>query len=66
MATVVRRAGTPVALVKGAPEVVLGLTTHYVAADGGVRPWDAAAREAVEAYLRDSARQAMRTLAFAA
>jgi Ca2+-transporting ATPase len=30
-----------------------------------VRPWDDAAREAVQAYLRDSARQAMRTLAFA-
>ena len=65
MATIVRREGKPAVLVKGAPEVVLAMTTHYVAADGGTREWDAPARQAVDAYLRDSARQAMRTLAFA-
>lgn len=40
-------------------------TTHYLAGDGSVRPWDTVARDAVRDYLRDSARQAMRTLAFA-
>jgi Ca2+-transporting ATPase len=65
MTTVIRYGGRLVALMKGAPEVILDYTTHYAAADGSVRPWDDAAREAVQAYLRDSARQAMRTLAFA-
>ena len=65
MATIVRHEGKPVVLVKGAPEVVLAMTTHYVAADGSMKEWDAPARDAVSAYLQDSARQAMRTLAFA-
>ncbi len=65
MSTVVKRDGKLVALMKGAPEVVIERTTHYLASDGTVRPWDAAAREAAFAYQRDSARQAMRTLAFA-
>jgi Ca2+-transporting ATPase len=65
MTTVIRYGDRLLALMKGAPEVILGQTTHYLAADGGVKPWDDAARAAVDAYLRDSARQAMRTLAFA-
>jgi Ca2+-transporting ATPase len=65
MTTVIRYGERLVALMKGAPEIVLEHTTHYLTADGRVVPWDTAARDALQAYLRDSARQAMRTLAFA-
>jgi Ca2+-transporting ATPase len=64
MSTVIRYGSGLVALVKGAPEWVLQQSTHYQAADGTVRVWTAAAREAVQALLRDTAAQAMRTLAF--
>jgi Ca2+-transporting ATPase len=53
-----------VALVKGAPEWVLEHSTHYQAADGTVREWTPEARTAVQERLKDTARQAMRTLAF--
>lgn len=65
MTTVIRHGGQLVSLMKGAPEIVLEHTTHYLAEDGTPRPWDSAARDALQAYMRDSARQAMRTLAFA-
>jgi Ca2+-transporting ATPase len=65
MTTVVRYGGRLVALMKGAPEIVMDHATHYVAADGSVRPFDDEARKNVMDYLRDSARQAMRTLGFA-
>jgi Ca2+-transporting ATPase len=69
MTTVVRYAGTDgmpriVVLAKGAPEWLLQQSTHYQAADGTARPWTAEARRQVEECLRDSASQAMRTLAF--
>jgi len=54
-----------VTLVKGAPEQLLDSSTHYQAADGTVKEWTDATRQAVHAALRDSASQAMRTLAFA-
>ncbi len=63
--TVVQLDGRLVALMKGAPEIVLEHCTHYLANDGSARPLDSATREAILAFLRDSARQAMRTLAFA-
>jgi Ca2+-transporting ATPase len=64
MTSVVRHDGRLVSLVKGAPEWVLGHSTHYLAADGGVRPWTPEAREAATAVVRDSSAQTMRTLAF--
>ncbi|MBY0228611.1 MAG: cation-translocating P-type ATPase [Gemmataceae bacterium] len=64
MTTVVRHGGKLVALTKGAPEIVLALCTHWRDGDA-VKPLDAAARDAINAWIQDSARQAMRTLAFA-
>jgi Ca2+-transporting ATPase len=64
MTTVIRYGDRLVALVKGAPEWLLGQSTHYQASDGTTRPWTDEARQAVQASLRDSAGQAMRTLAF--
>jgi Ca2+-transporting ATPase len=64
MATVVPYGGRLVVLAKGAPEWVLGQCTHYQTADGQAKPWTPEARAAVEEFLRDSAGQAMRTLAF--
>ncbi|MFO0844584.1 MAG: cation-translocating P-type ATPase [Gemmataceae bacterium] len=63
--TVVEHGARLAVLMKGAPEVVLDRCTHYQAADGSERPLDDAMKAAIGAYLRDSARQAMRTLAFA-
>src|SRR5262249_34058366 len=53
-----------VVLAKGAPEWMLQNSTHYQTADGTVRPWSEEARQALLASLKDSASQAMRTLAF--
>src|SRR5262249_30190664 len=64
MTSVVRHGGRLVSLVKGAPEWVLEHSTHYLAADGGVRPWTLEARESAMAVVRDSSARAMRTLAF--
>src|SRR5262249_44742500 len=64
MTTVIKHNGRLVALVKGAPEWVLTNATHYLAADGSTHPWTPEARDRVEQSLRDSAQQAMRTLAF--
>lgn len=64
MTSVVRADGKLVALVKGAPEWLLEQATHYQAADGTIRAWTPEARQQVEAAIRDSSAQAMRTLAF--
>jgi Ca2+-transporting ATPase len=64
MTTVVRYGDRLIVLAKGAPEWVLGQSGHYQAADGTPRPWTPEARRAVEESLKDSASQAMRTLAF--
>src|SRR5262249_101530 len=65
MTTVVKHGKQLTVLSKGAPEWVLANTTHFQSADGRVHPWTAKTREAVEEAIRDSASQAMRTLAFA-
>jgi Ca2+-transporting ATPase len=64
MTTAVEYGDRLVSLVKGAPEWVLEHSTHYQAADGSAREWTAEARAAVQAALKDSASQAMRTLGF--
>jgi Ca2+-transporting ATPase len=64
MTSVVRQGDRLVSLVKGAPEWVLGHSTHYLTADGGARKWTPEARSAALAVVRDSSAQAMRTLAF--
>ncbi len=64
MTSVIRYGDRLVALAKGAPEWVLQSSTHYQAADGMPREWTPEARQRVEDQLRDSAAQAMRTLAF--
>jgi Ca2+-transporting ATPase len=65
MTTVLRYGDRIIVLAKGAPEWVLGQSVQYLAADGTARPWTPEARRAVEESLKDSASQAMRTLAFA-
>ncbi|MGH7227096.1 MAG: HAD-IC family P-type ATPase, partial [Gemmataceae bacterium] len=64
MTTVIAYGDRLVSLVKGAPEWVLEHSTHYQTADGSVREWTAEARGVVQASLKDSASQAMRTLGF--
>jgi Ca2+-transporting ATPase len=64
MTTVVRYGDRLIVLAKGAPERLLEHSTHYQTADGEARPWTPEARQAVQAFLQDSASQAMRTLAF--
>jgi Ca2+-transporting ATPase len=64
MTTVIRYGQRLAALVKGAPEWVLEQTTHYQGADGMVREWTPQTRVLVQDRLRETARQAMRTLAF--
>jgi P-type Ca2+ transporter type 2C len=64
MTTVIHYGERLIVLAKGAPEWLLQHTTHYQAADGTVRAWTEEARQQVEDQLRDSASQAMRTLAF--
>jgi Ca2+-transporting ATPase len=64
MTTVVRLGDRLVVLSKGSPEWVLEHSTHVQGADGATRKWTREAKEAVQAALRDSSLQAMRTLAF--
>jgi Ca2+-transporting ATPase len=64
MTTVAPYGDRLVALVKGAPEWLLERSTHYQASDGSAREWTAESRGAVQSALKDSASQAMRTLAF--
>ena len=65
MATVVGDAGRAVALMKGAPEVVLARCGKYLAPDGTVHLLTPAARAEIQAHISTAARDAMRTLAFA-
>jgi Ca2+-transporting ATPase len=65
MTTVVRTPAGLVALVKGAPEMILDLSTQFVGEEGSVQPWTDEAKQAAQAWLQDSAGRAMRTLAFA-
>jgi Ca2+-transporting ATPase len=64
MTTVIRYGDRLVVLVKGASEVLLANTTHYQTADGRTAPWTAEAKRAAEAWVQESAGQAMRTLGF--
>ncbi len=53
-------------VVKGAPEEILGLSTHYEAGDVGVgRNWDAAAREKAKRQLDGLGNQGLRVLGIA-
>lgn len=65
MTTVIRRGGQRWVLVKGAPEWVLEQCSRYLTGDGRHEPLTAAARQAIDARVQESAAQAMRTLAFA-
>jgi Ca2+-transporting ATPase len=64
MTTIIRQGVRLIALVKGAPESLLDLSGHYLAADGTVHDWTPATRAAVWAQVRETAAQAMRILAF--
>jgi Ca2+-transporting ATPase len=65
MTTVIRYGKRLVALVKGAPELVLERSTHFARAEGGEpQPWTPETHRTVLDGIRDSASQAMRTLAF--
>jgi Ca2+-transporting ATPase len=64
MTTVIRQGDRLVALVKGAPEWLLEQSTHVLAGDGSAHEWTPETRRAVQEQLHDTARQAMRTLAF--
>ncbi|MGF1578477.1 MAG: calcium-translocating P-type ATPase, PMCA-type [Gemmataceae bacterium] len=65
MLTVIDYGDRMISLVKGAPEILLERSTHYLKADGSVEPWNDEARDAVQKSLNQSAVEAMRTLAFA-
>jgi Ca2+-transporting ATPase len=65
MATVAEHEGELLALVKGAPEIVLEHCTHVLAADGQRRELDGPTRGSIAAALKDASAQAMRTLGFA-
>jgi Ca2+-transporting ATPase len=64
MTTIICYGDRLVALVKSAPEWLLEHSTHYQKADATVQPWNDTTRQTVHDGLRDSAVQAMRTLAF--
>ena len=64
MTVVRRRAGAPIAAVKGAPEVVLERCTHVRTAEG-TAPLDEAARAAIHEWVALLASDALRVLAFA-
>src|SRR5262249_10565293 len=53
------------ALVKGAPEVVLHMCSHYLAGDGVKQPWSEPVMNGLLGALRRTSGEAMRTLAFA-
>ena len=65
MTTVIDHQGQLVALVKGAPEIVLAHCSCYLAAGGGELSLDETMRETIASAMKDAAAQAMRTLAFA-
>ncbi len=55
----------PVALVKGAPEVILAQCERYLDVDGALRELTAATRAEIQSRISAAAGDAMRTLAFA-
>jgi Ca2+-transporting ATPase len=57
--------GKLIGFMKGAPEIILERCTHQLDASGSVVPLTGADRDVLSAQLRDAARRAMRTLAFA-
>jgi Ca2+-transporting ATPase len=65
MTSVVEVGGRLLALVKGAPETVLELSSRRMDRDGHVVEMSAADRVLIEAQLQDAAGRAMRTLALA-
>jgi Ca2+-transporting ATPase len=65
MMTVARIGGRMVCLVKGAPEVVLGMCTRTVSGTGAVADLSDATRQTILAQLAAASGDAMRTLAFA-
>jgi Ca2+-transporting ATPase len=65
MTTVMQRGGEMVALVKGAPEWLLPSCKEYLDAGGKARALNEEKANEIRQRLADSARQAMRTLAFA-
>jgi P-type Ca2+ transporter type 2C len=65
MTTVVRHSDAYVALVKGAPEVLIDSCKEYVDADGSTRTLNAELKDAIQKKLQESAAKSMRTLAFA-
>ncbi len=65
MSTIVELSGRRIALVKGAPEVVLELCSRIQTASGPASVLTATDREAIRHQLAGAAGQAMRTLAFA-
>lgn len=64
MTTVIRIGGRLAALVKGAPEWLLGESTHYLDANGQLVLWTEPAQTTLQERLAQAAGQAMRTLAF--
>src|SRR5262249_50312909 len=64
MTTVIRCGERLVVLAKGAPEWILEQSTQVQGGDGLPRAWTPELRAVVQSQLRDTARQAMRTLAF--
>ena len=65
MTTVIHYHGRTMALVKGAPEVLLERSTYYLNSDGEAKPWTPEAKENIRSQLRDAAGMSMRTLGFA-
>ena len=65
MTTVIERDGRLIALVKGAPEMLLERSAAVLEFDGRPRPMDAADRRTFEARLTAAAEQSIRTLGFA-
>jgi len=65
MTTVIKYGDRLIVLMKGASEIILEKTTQYQGADGTVKSWTPEERAKAEAWIKDSASQAMRTLGFA-
>jgi Ca2+-transporting ATPase len=65
MTTVIRQGGKEIKLVKGAPEVLIAATTHWLDDNEQPRAWTPRDRAAAEAFLKDATANAMRTLGFA-
>jgi Ca2+-transporting ATPase len=65
MTTVASIRDNAVSLVKGAPEAILALCTHYTESNGETRELTPAIRDTITAQIATAATDAMRTLAFA-